>query len=99
MKIRFNIDRNVVAQDVVVQEFKAGQVYELSHSSARRWIKRGLATEVIDRKPIKAAAKAKTVKATIAEVPVGKAGEESAEAKTDSNKSNPLEADTEKASR
>lgn len=99
MKIRFNIDRNVVAQGVVVQEFKAGQVYELSASSARRWLKRGLATEVIDRQPVKATAKAKTVKATIAEVPVGKAGEESAEAKTDSNKSNPLEADTAKASR
>jgi len=46
MKIKFNVDRNVLAQGVIAQEFKAGEVYELSASSARRWIRRGLAEEV-----------------------------------------------------
>lgn len=45
-KVRFNIDRNVEAQGEIVQRFKAGEVYELSATSARRWIRRGVATEV-----------------------------------------------------
>lgn len=46
MKIRFNADRTVEAQGEVVETYKAGEIYELSASSARRWLRRGLATEV-----------------------------------------------------
>ena len=65
MKIKFMEDREVWAQDVCVQAFKAGEVYELTSSSARRWLRRGLATEVhgkpaaTKRKPAKKSAPAK----------------------------------------
>ena len=49
MKIKFLKDRAVEAQGVIVQTFKAGEVYELSASSAKRWIRRNLATEVIGK--------------------------------------------------
>lgn len=46
MKIRFLVDRNVYAGDVVVQSFKAGEVAELSADSARHWLSRRIAEEV-----------------------------------------------------
>lgn len=46
MKIKFLEDRTVEAQGFVEQEFKAGEVYELSASSARRWLRRNVAEEV-----------------------------------------------------
>ena len=46
MKIKFKEDREVEAQGKIVNTFKAGEIYELSASSARRWLRRGLATEV-----------------------------------------------------
>jgi len=61
MKIKFLSDRVVEAQGEVVMRFSAGEVYELSESSARRWIKRNVATEVIG-KVAKSAPKPKTTK-------------------------------------
>ena len=46
MKIRFTEDRIVEAQGEVVQRFAKGEVYELESSSARRWLRRNVATEV-----------------------------------------------------
>lgn len=46
MKILFTKNSTVEAQGQIVQTFKAGEVYELSASSARRWIRRNAATEV-----------------------------------------------------
>jgi hypothetical protein len=45
-KIKFIEDCEVEAQGQVLQSFKAGQVVELSHASARRWIRRNKAVEV-----------------------------------------------------
>jgi hypothetical protein len=46
MRIKFLVNRDVVAQDVVVQSYKAGEIYEMEVPSARRWIRRQLAVEV-----------------------------------------------------
>ncbi len=46
MRVKFLQDRDVEAQGEVIESFKAGEVYELSASSARRWIRRELAMEV-----------------------------------------------------
>ena len=45
-KIKFLSTQTVEAQGNVVQTFNAGEVYELSMSSARRWLRRNVATEV-----------------------------------------------------
>ena len=45
-KIKFLETQTVEAQGVVTQTFNAGEVYELSMSSARRWLRRNVATEV-----------------------------------------------------
>lgn len=46
MRIKFIEDRDVEAQGEIVDSFKAGEIYELSASSARRWIRRKAAVEV-----------------------------------------------------
>jgi len=46
MKIKFLKDRAVEAQGRVVESYRAGEVYELTASSARRWLRRKVATEV-----------------------------------------------------
>jgi hypothetical protein len=50
-KIKFLEDRTVESQGRVVNEFKAGEVYELPAPSARRWIKRNVAEPVRERAP------------------------------------------------
>ena len=46
MKIKFNSTQTVEAQGEIVSTFSAGEVYELESSSARRWLRRNVATEV-----------------------------------------------------
>ena len=46
MKIKFIETRHVEAQGEIVQTFNAGEVYELESASARRWLRRNVATEV-----------------------------------------------------
>ena len=56
-KIKFLKDCEIEAQGVIVQSFKAGEIVELSMGSARRWLRRNLATEVLGKaKPPKSKA-------------------------------------------
>lgn len=57
MKIKFIEDCSIEAQGEIEQSFKAGEVAELSMSSARRWLRRNLATEVMAEAPKKSAPK------------------------------------------
>jgi len=45
-KIQFLSTQTVEAQGEVVRTFNAGEVYEMEISSARRWLRRNMATEV-----------------------------------------------------
>ena len=45
-KIKFINTQTVEAQGEIVQTFNAGEVYEMEVSSARRWLRRNMATEV-----------------------------------------------------
>jgi len=66
MKIKFLKDREIEAQGVIVQRFKAGEVYELERPSAMRWLRRNVAVEVQGAvtPPKKKRAKAKNVEAS-----------------------------------
>ena len=46
MKIKFIETRHVEAQGEIVQTFNAGEIYELETASAKRWLRRSVATEV-----------------------------------------------------
>lgn len=46
MRVKFNLDRTT--KDANPQTFKAGEVYELPDASARHWINRGVAEEVVE---------------------------------------------------
>jgi hypothetical protein len=46
MKIKFLKDREVEADGRVVESYRTGEVYEMTAASARRWIRRLVATEV-----------------------------------------------------
>ena len=46
MKIQFIKTQEVEAQGEIVKTFNAGEIYELSIASAKRWIRRNVATEV-----------------------------------------------------
>lgn len=63
MKIKFLKDREIEAQGVIVQRFKAGEIYELERPSAMRWLRRQVAVEVQGAvtPPRKKRAKAKNV--------------------------------------
>lgn len=53
MRIRFLEDREVKDHNgLVVESFRAGEVVELSTTSARRWLKRNAAQQVADDAPI-----------------------------------------------
>lgn len=61
MKIKFTEDRIIEAQGEIVSHFKAGEVYELEAASAKRWLRRNVATEVqgsVKPKATKSTAKA-----------------------------------------
>ena len=45
-KIKFINTQTVEAQGEIVRTFNAGEVYEMEVSSARRWLRRNMATEV-----------------------------------------------------
>lgn len=45
-KIQFLTTQTVEAQGEIVKTFAAGEVYELEYASARRWLRRNVATEV-----------------------------------------------------
>ena len=45
-KIQFLTTQTVEAQGEIVKTFNAGEVYELEAASARRWLRRNVATEV-----------------------------------------------------
>jgi hypothetical protein len=55
MKIRFFEAQDVYAQGKIEQQFKAGQVVELSDASARHWLSRNMA-EVVGGKNAEAEA-------------------------------------------
>ena len=70
-KIKFLETQTVEAQGVVTQTFNAGEVYELSMSSARRWLRRNVATEVqgsVKPTPKKRKPKPVTATKTVADV-------------------------------
>ena len=46
MKIKFLTTQEVEAQGEIVKRFEAGEIYELETSSAKRWLRRNVATEV-----------------------------------------------------
>jgi len=46
-KIKFLTTQTVEAQGVVKDTFNAGEIYELELSSAKRWLRRNVATEVL----------------------------------------------------
>jgi len=67
-KIKFLSTQTVEAQGEIVKTFNAGEVYELEYASARRWLRRNVATEVMGKavpeksKPEKPVAKRKYVR-------------------------------------
>jgi hypothetical protein len=52
-KIQFLTTQTVEAQGEIVKTFNAGEVYELELSSAKRWLRRNVATEVLAEAPKK----------------------------------------------
>jgi hypothetical protein len=49
MKIKFHETRTVEAQGKIVDVFEAGKVYELPLTSAQRWLRRNVASQVIGK--------------------------------------------------
>lgn len=49
-KVKFLIDVEVKAQGEVTFSAKAGEVKELAYASAQRWLKRNMATDIIQAK-------------------------------------------------
>jgi hypothetical protein len=75
-KIKFLSTQKVEAQGEISQVFKVGEVYELSIASARRWVRRNVATEVLGSvKPAPKKRKPAATKPIVAEKKVETAAE------------------------
>jgi len=72
-KIQFLSTQTVEAQGEIVRTFNAGEVYEMEIASARRWLRRNMATEVqgsVKPAPKKSEAMAKPKRKYVRKAPI-----------------------------